>query len=182
MATHRKPKTPQTPARPIEDVIRDNGGIYLQRLPGGNIAGTTPEKLAEMQELYEGIANHWHKQGIAEGFAAGREAASGEWQETRKVEIIPGGFIYKGKPHDLSGAPLTMLRTLVESWYQRLTADHIREALELDDATVTWPQQRIIDIAKELRAALRKATGLPAANPLPATGKGKDLGYKLDLP
>jgi hypothetical protein len=101
------------------------------------------------------------------------------------LELIPGGFAYKGKDHDLIGRPRDMLEALVKSPHRRYTAVGLRKALRVDDEAVTYPEQVVKDTATELRLHLRNAVadaGLTCADPLPSLGKGKDLTYKLDLP
>jgi hypothetical protein len=115
----------------------------------------------------------------------GATSKEDESQSAANVELIPGGFLYKGKTHDLTGRPLEMLKALLKSCYLRLSASEVREALRVDDETVEFPEQVIKDTASELRLKLRKAVadaGLKCDNPLPSLGKGKDLTYKLDLP
>jgi hypothetical protein len=61
--------------------------------------------------------------------------------------------------------------------------------MKVDDEAASFPEQVIRDTAKRLRAALRKALGLPfkgkasqkAVDPLPSKGKGEYLTYSLIL-
>jgi hypothetical protein len=100
-------------------------------------------------------------------------------------KLVPGGFEYKGKAHDLTGRPRDMLAALLESRHRRCAVSDLRRSLGVDDEAVEWPEQVIKDTAKELRAALRAAASgadVACGNPLPSTGKGRDLTYKLDMP
>jgi hypothetical protein len=100
-------------------------------------------------------------------------------------ELIPGGFSYRGKPHDLTGEPVAMLKEILASRWHRCSRLELRAALGKNDESVEYPDQAIIDTAKKLRAALKKAVaeaGLTCANPLPSGGRGMDLSYSLKMP
>jgi hypothetical protein len=77
-----------------------------------------------------------------------------------------------------------MLRVLLASPHHTATADQLREQMGVDDQAVTYPEQVIRDPAKKLRAALReaaRAAGRPfPRDPLPSTGRGRELTYRLD--
>jgi len=101
------------------------------------------------------------------------------------VDLIPGGFAYQGKPHNLTGRPRDMLAALLSSRFLRCTASELREKLGVDDEAVTYPDQVVKDAAGTLRQALKgavKAAGMACKDPLPSTGKGKDLTYGLAMP
>jgi hypothetical protein len=101
------------------------------------------------------------------------------------VEVVAGGFRYGEKTHSLTGRPLKMLTAILGTKHHRCTRDELRRLIGVDDTAVTWPEQVIIDTAKKLRDALRKAVkdaGLDCQNPLPSTGKGADLSYALSMP
>jgi hypothetical protein len=101
------------------------------------------------------------------------------------LEIIPAGFVYKGKTHDLVGQPLKMLGALLESRHGRCTRNELRERLNIDDENVEFPEQVIADTSKSLRAVLKDAlreAGMSCENPLPSKGKGEELVYILDMP
>jgi hypothetical protein len=99
------------------------------------------------------------------------------------LALAPGGFTLGDKPHPLTRRPLEMLGILLKSRYRSATADQLRNQLALNDESVTYPEQVIRDTACKLRKALRKAAnaaGLKCpTNPLPSTGRGRDLSYSL---
>jgi hypothetical protein len=99
--------------------------------------------------------------------------------------LAPGGFSWGDKHHTLVGRPLDMLRVLLESPNYTATADQLRQKMGVNDECTTYPEQVIKNTASELRKQLRKAAraaGLICPeNPLPSTGRGKDLTYRLNL-
>jgi hypothetical protein len=101
------------------------------------------------------------------------------------LELIPGGFCYKEKCHELAGRPLQLLEALLQTPLRRATRRELRKALGIDDESVSYPDSVIIDAAKDLRKALRAAVdaaGLSCKNPLPSTGTGNGLAYRLTMP
>jgi hypothetical protein len=101
------------------------------------------------------------------------------------LELIPGGFAYRGQPQELSGQPLAMLRELLGSRYRRCFARDLVKVLVPDALAVDNPEQVVRDAATDLRAALKKAAadaGVPCKNPLKSSGKGEELAYLLNLP
>ncbi len=114
--------------------------------------------------------------GLAESPSAGSAAG---------LAVIPAGFTFHGKEYTLIGKPLVRLRVLLNSPHRRCSAEQLREAIGLDDAVVTYPEQVIRDTAKRLRAALVKAvsaSGISCKTPLLSKGKGEDLTYILAIP
>jgi hypothetical protein len=98
------------------------------------------------------------------------------------LELVPGGFTFRGHLQDLTGKPRDMLEALLQSRHRRCTVPELREALQIDDEAVSFPDQVIKDTAKTLRAALKKAAKalmFACDNPLPSTGKGRHLTYTL---
>ena len=99
---------------------------------------------------------------------------------TLKLELLSDGFIYRGYRHALTGKPLAMLRALADSRWRALSAEALQDGI--------WPDYNVApttirSVAKSLRRALRQATGRGRqTDPLPCTGRGRDLGWKLDLP
>jgi hypothetical protein len=101
------------------------------------------------------------------------------------VELAPVGFRFRGQFHELTGRPKAMLEILLASRGRSATAEHLRQAMGINDEFLEHPEQAVIDTAKKLRAALReaaKAACLDCKDPLPHTGKGRDLAYRLTLP
>jgi hypothetical protein len=102
-----------------------------------------------------------------------------------KLNLAPGGFTWGGKPHQLVGKPLDMLRVLLDSPHFCETANRLRQRMGVDDEGVTFPEQVIKDTAHKLRKELKKAAKAAGrtcpSNPLPSTGRGKDLTYRLNL-
>jgi hypothetical protein len=105
------------------------------------------------------------------------------------LELIPGGFSYRGISHDLTGQPWTILKAILESRHRRLTADALREVLDDneddEDADHDQPEQLVKGSTCALRAALKKAAkeaGEDCENPLRSTGRGRFLAYSLSLP
>jgi hypothetical protein len=77
------------------------------------------------------------------------------------------------------------MAAVLVSPYRSCTVVELLKALRLDDERVNYPEQVVRDAATDLRRALRAArevAGLPAGNPLPSTGRGKDLSYHLEMP
>jgi hypothetical protein len=76
-----------------------------------------------------------------------------------------------------------MLEVLLASRGRRATADGLRREMRIDDESVDNPEQVVKDTASALRDALRKAACLRprGRNPLPSTGRGRDLAYHLAL-
>jgi hypothetical protein len=102
-----------------------------------------------------------------------------------RLDLIPGGFTYGGRPHVLVGQPRIMLEALLRSRHHRCTALDLRKVLDLDDEFLEYPEQAVKDAAKKLRAALKEAlaaAGQPCKNPLPSKGKSEELVYILALP
>jgi hypothetical protein len=98
--------------------------------------------------------------------------------------LVPGGFLFRGKKHDLNGRPLAMLKVLLQSRRRSDTADGLRQAMGVDDESVSGPVQVIQDTACRLRKALRQAAkgaGVECEDPLPSKGRGADLTYTLAL-
>jgi hypothetical protein len=101
----------------------------------------------------------------------------------QRIELIPGGFAFLGRPYKLTGRQRDMLEALLNARYRRCFASELREALGVDDEKVLFPEQVIKDVAGNLRGALKTAirdADLPDTDPLPSSGKGKDLSYRLD--
>jgi hypothetical protein len=102
-----------------------------------------------------------------------------------QVVLVAGGFEYAGRSHTLTGRPRAMLAALLAARGWRMTALAIRDALEVSDVFVGFPEQVVRDTAYDLRRALRAAcaaVGRECVNPLPSTGRGADLTYRLDMP
>jgi hypothetical protein len=106
-------------------------------------------------------------------------------QPLASLGLAPGGFTLGGKRHSLTGRPLEMLRVLLASPDHTATADHLRKEMGVNDEAVTYPEQVIRDTAKKLRAALRGAAEAAGRacppDPLPSTGRGRDLTYRLAI-
>jgi hypothetical protein len=101
--------------------------------------------------------------------------------KTAVLALSPGGFTLRGKRHSLTGRPRQMLQVLLASSGHVMTANDLRQALDVDDEAVAYPEQVVLDTAKVLRRVLRQAAGLQKANPLPSQGRGRELCYRLDL-
>jgi hypothetical protein len=178
---------------PCSDKCRDDPTAALQgRAPlGGVWAPTTwaalQEALRQVPRLDVGalVACLECERIRAEREVGQRPVEGARARKPDGLELIPGGFAYKGRTHDLTGRPRDMLEALVESHHRRCTASELRKVIGVDDESTTYPEQVIRDTAKTLRNALKgavKAAGLSCKNPLPSTGKGKDLTYILALP
>jgi hypothetical protein len=106
------------------------------------------------------------------------------------LEIIAGGFAYRGKTYDLAGRSFQMLRALFDAKHHRMSRNDLRTQLSVNDDHVNYPDQVIADTAKSLRKALRKAleeTGElerdgKTIDPLPSYDEGKNLAYGLNMP
>ena len=100
------------------------------------------------------------------------------------LELMPGGFACRGRPHKLVGRPRDVLAALLSSHHRRCSVEELRKALGVNDERVNWPEQVVKDAAKDLRDSLRgaaKDAGVRCDNPLPSKGRGKDLAYILEL-
>jgi hypothetical protein len=155
------------------------------------VAAAAREKTADMRDEQ---VTAWKQATIARV----RERAARIDDEMRRVRgqlpgsapgndlvLVPGGFQYRQKTYDLTGRPLQMLTAILNTNHHRCTRDELRRLIGVDDTAVTFPEQVVLDTAKELRAALRKAVedaGLDCNNPLPSTGRGADLTYRLAMP
>jgi hypothetical protein len=101
------------------------------------------------------------------------------------LRLIDGGFEYRGMANDLTGRPRAMLESLLTAAHHRCTIDTLRGLMNVNDEDVNFPEQVIRGTASTLRAALRAAVqqaGLACPDPLPSTGRGKDLTYRLEMP
>jgi hypothetical protein len=101
------------------------------------------------------------------------------------LELIDGGFAFRGRDFSLSGRPLAMLRELLAARHRRMTATGLASAMGVDPDAVTYPEQVVRDTAAALRCALRLAVeeaDLSCEDPLPSHGRGQDLTYQLSLP
>jgi hypothetical protein len=117
--------------------------------------------------------------------AIGPQSTHDDSGQQSGIELIPGGFVYKGKQHDLTGKPRAMLEALLNSHFRRSEESDLYKVLDINPDAVEHDRQVILDTAKKLRAALRKAAedaGIKCENPLPSTGKKKDLTYRLAMP
>jgi hypothetical protein len=102
------------------------------------------------------------------------------------IELTPGGFILGGKFNSLAGRPFQILHAILEARHKAATVDQLRQALRINDESWAFhPEQVIKDAASDLRAALRtaakKAKVACPPDPLPSTGKGAELSYRLAL-
>jgi hypothetical protein len=147
----------------------------LQELPEGWLsrrARRLPTTPTERNMLVKGISHE------------ARAAASP--RNESGIELVAGGFIFHGIPHNLTGRPREMLEALVNAApHHRLPAASLRQALGIDDLKVDFPEQVVRDTAKNLRAALRaalKTAGRSCKDPLLSVGRGEELAYALDMP
>jgi hypothetical protein len=102
------------------------------------------------------------------------------------IEVVAGGFrLPGGAVENLTGKPLAVLQALLAAPDYRLSGDDLRAMVWPDDC-LTHPEQAVKDAAgglrKALRLALRHRGVKNPRNPLPSTGRGVDLVYRLDLP
>jgi hypothetical protein len=113
-----------------------------------------------------------------------REAEMKGFPVSGRLKVVPGGFSYRGRTHNLVGRPLAMLVALLGSPLRRLGVDELRSAMGIDDEAVMWPDQVIRDTAAKLRKALKRAAsevGLATDHPLTRVGRGADLTYELRM-
>jgi hypothetical protein len=138
-----------------------------------------------LQTVKTHLESEWYKvQKSMESDPATPRAARRSKQPSQKIELVPGGFSFKGKVHDLTGKPRDMLSALLQARFHRCTVDQLRAAIRVDDDAVNFPEEVVKDTAKILRQALkaaRKAAHLSVKNPLPSSGRGKDLTYILEM-
>jgi hypothetical protein len=102
-----------------------------------------------------------------------------------RLALAPGGFTLGERLHPLTGRPRQMLHVLLGSSHHTATAARLRQEMDIDEESVTFPEQVIRDTASALRRALKRAasaTGLSCPkDPLPSTGRGEELTYSLSL-
>jgi hypothetical protein len=163
-ANRRRPFTPAPPPA---------GNVYNQAVTEPAAATDAPDATSTLGAALSEPASGGEAPGDTWGGAGGG------------IALLPGGFEYRGRRHDLTGRPFAMLQALLQSRHHCLTAEQLRVQMALDDAIVNNPEQVIRDTARKLRQALRQAiqeAGLTCPDPLPSTGRGADLTYRLDLP
>jgi hypothetical protein len=141
--------------------------------------------LKHYAQLHDAIGHYLDLRGRGDELVIATPQAGHGHRRKGELELIPGGFAFRGKVHELSGRKLAMLRCLVASRYWRCTRNDLREAMGVDDVNVDYPEQVVADTAKGLRAVLRKVArdaGLSCEDPLASIGKGDDLTYALKFP
>src|SRR5262249_19143382 len=105
---------------------------------------------------------------------------------TSPVELVPGGFTWRGIRHPLSGKPRDVLAELLAAPGRACTAADLRRTVWADDGP-QFPEQAVKDAVGRLRKALLKALekaggACSDGDPVPSDGSGKDLVYRLALP
>jgi hypothetical protein len=104
-------------------------------------------------------------------------------QKEKTIELVPGGFVYKNAHYKLTGKARRMLESLLNARNFCRSVSDLLDDLETEAAA--YPEQVVKGTARDLRAALRiavQAAGLDCENPLPSTGRGRDLAYQLKMP
>jgi len=111
-------------------------------------------------------------------------AEEAQGQGARSLKLGSGGFFCGDQFIPLGGRPMKMLTVLLDAPGLSLTADALREKMRINDISVTYPEQVVIDTASELRKVLRNALGLSSKkdNPVPSKGSGDTLAYRLEIP
>jgi hypothetical protein len=101
-----------------------------------------------------------------------------------EIELIPGGFIYRGVQMDLSGKPWEVLKALVESRLKRLSSQQLLKTIWWEDS-MNASDQNVKDAVSEartvLQAAMRKAGVRKPKDPLRCVDKGSNLAWALEL-
>src|SRR5262249_1042493 len=162
----------------------------------GNDLPMVEQRIAVVYELWDLLSHH--RRGRFDGFdgldllAKQTDATAALVQALTPSETPPaapqpfalaaGGFTLRGKLHTLTARPYQMLRALLEAHHHRLTANQLREAMDIDDLAVDQPEQVVKDTASKLRKVLRKAAGMSQEeDPLPSNGRGEFLTYALKI-
>jgi DNA-binding response OmpR family regulator len=166
----------------LEMVLALNRERFGVEVIGRKCIGASPEAdevIAEIElEYTRATAGRGDQQPV-------EQPSSQPAAESGKLALAPGGFTLRGKYYSLTGRPLAMLHALLAARHRTATANQLREAMGVNDEDVDYPEQVIKDAATTLRAKLREAasdTGVACPdNPLPSTGRGKDLTYRLAL-
>jgi hypothetical protein len=138
-----------------------------------------PQIAADVREMKQGGSNGSVPCGPR---ANGMASAAG----ATPIELVPGGFSWRGHRHALAAKPRDVLGELLKARDLTCSADHLEELIWADDLLESR-RQAVKDAVKDLRKALRKAlnsTGDACLDdePVPSTGSGKDLAYRLALP
>jgi hypothetical protein len=157
-----------------DEVCRDTWGTTVQSGHWRADLTNMPDMSKMLAKLRAWVEELWHTYG-----------PPAPKSHAEHLALIAGGYVYRGEKHDLVGQPRKMLTALMVSYYGSCGIDELREALSLNDISVTYPEQAVADTAKKLRASLRQAVGdagLTCADPLPSVGQGKDLTYALKMP
>jgi hypothetical protein len=107
-------------------------------------------------------------------------------EEESKVTVLPGGFQLRGgERQQLVGKPLDVLGELVNARGNCRTRAELSRAVWPDVDLISYPDQAVLDATCALRKALIVALehlGVSdPKNPLPSTGSGENLAYRLDL-
>jgi hypothetical protein len=102
------------------------------------------------------------------------------------VEVIPGGFVYRGYLVDLAGKPLQVLREFVDARYHRVAASELKtsvwgnEAPLVEDRTV---KVTVHNVRTSLIVAMhRTKVKRPPKDPIPCVDKLPNLAWRLNLP
>lgn len=100
------------------------------------------------------------------------------------LEFIPGGFIYLGARHALSGYPLRVLRSIAGARHRTKTAAQLIAEIWGADyfIAVATVKSHVCTVRRALRRAIRKSGVRRYGDPLPAVDRGRDLAWMLNLP
>lgn len=108
-------------------------------------------------------------------------AAQKTWRHVKAglvdgLELIEGGFAWKGIAHDLEARPLDILAALMDSRHQRVDAKDLLDRWNDEGLMSPSTVNKHVSI---LRNALRAAWSCPDHDPLPSIGSGQ---WKLAPP
>jgi hypothetical protein len=161
--------------------------------------GIIEEELANEVEFFSAfqnrldLANEVREFEQAERDAADAEAilpsdlpklAASEQTPPKKLTFLPGGFIYRGHEHRLSGKPLQVLQALQGAIHQTITLKELQDKVWTDsEAGEEAVRSAVMTARKALRKALRAAHIQSTEDPILLVDRGTGFtAWRLNLP
>jgi hypothetical protein len=123
--------------------------------------------------------------GAAKSENTAQQDSSGKSNRTAgMLSFIPGGFVYRGQRHDLSGKPLQVLEALYQAPGQAMTLLRLRDKIWCDEEVGQEAIRSAVKVARDaLRVAMRRAKSSETNDPIPNIDRGTGrTAWRLDLP